>query len=33
MGRWSSSPDEVESLKRIKICDLKKLGYLNQMYI
>ncbi|GEN74216.1 hypothetical protein [Chryseobacterium lathyri] len=28
MGRWSSSPDEVESLKRITISDLKKLGYL-----
>ncbi|WP_080780568.1 hypothetical protein [Chryseobacterium phocaeense] len=28
MGRWSSNPDEVESLKRITINDLKKLGYL-----
>jgi hypothetical protein len=28
MGRWSNNPDEVESLKRITINDLKKLGYL-----
>lgn len=28
MGRWSNSPYEVESLKRITINDLKKLGYL-----
>ncbi len=28
MGRWSNSPDEVESLKSISISDLKKLGYL-----
>jgi hypothetical protein len=28
MGRWSNGPDEVESLKRITIADLKKLGYL-----
>ncbi|MEY8761673.1 hypothetical protein [Chryseobacterium tongliaoense] len=28
MGRWSNGPDEVESLKRITISDLKKLGYL-----
>ncbi|MDR6403964.1 MULTISPECIES: hypothetical protein [Chryseobacterium] len=28
MGRWSNTPYEVESLKRITIADLKKLGYL-----